>query len=291
MKRILVILSPIFVLLMAIFFASSFAYAAVLIFGDGVSFRTIFKRLTQLFLVLSIFPLMYALKLNKNDLGIAGGKVFIKQLAQGAVLGLITLIPVFVFLYLLDVYEINTAKPWTLSWLSKKLVLEFLLAMLISLFEEPVFRGILLSGLKKQLPIWPSIAISSFYYAALHFVNSDIEIPAQEAGLLSGFFLLQDAFGQVLTPVYVSPFLALFTVGFFLGLLRTQIKTSLALCIGCHAGWVWQIKLSKSFFQTNIHSDYFFLISSYNGVIGHLVTIWLALAMAGYFIYKRSYSR
>jgi uncharacterized protein len=276
------------VLLLAIFLASSFAYVGVMIFGDSVSFRTLFKKLTQIFLVLSIFPLMYWLKLNKSDLGIAGGKVFFKQFAQGWVLGFITLLPVFALLFVLDVKQIDTARPWTLGWFSKKLILEFLLAMLISLFEEPVFRGILLASLSRILPLGQAIAISAFYYAGLHFVNSNTEISAHAANVFSGFTLLQDAIGRLFNPAYFSPFLALFTVGVFLGLLRTQIKTSLGICIGCHAAWVWLIKLNKSLFNTNPQSEYLFLVSRYDGVIGPLITLWLAITITGYLAYKRN---
>jgi uncharacterized protein len=109
--------------------------------------------------------------------------------------------------------------------------------------------------------------------------------------MFSGFKLLGEAFAHLLNPEILSAFFALFAVGVFLGLLRTQVKASLGLCIGCHACWVWQIKLSKDLFNINPSSDYLYLVSSYDGVIGPLVTTWLALAIAGYFFYKRLHYR
>ena len=76
-------------------------------------------------------------------------------------------------------------------------------------------------------------------------------------------------------------------VGIFLGVLRTQVKVSLGLCIGCHTCWVWQIKMSKQLFNTDFSSEYLYLVSSYDGVIGPLVTGWLMLAIAGYFVYQQ----
>jgi uncharacterized protein len=76
-------------------------------------------------------------------------------------------------------------------------------------------------------------------------------------------------------------------VGIFLGILRTQVKASLGLCIGCHTCWVWQIKISKRLFNTDFSSEYLQLVSGYDAVIGPLVTAWLVLAIAGYFAYQR----
>ena len=287
MRRCAYALAPLMVLLLATFLACILAYFLVLALGDDLSIRTIIRKSTQLFLVLSIFPAMYYLKLNKFDLGFSPKPLFFKQLWQGVGLGFVTLMPVFIVLYLLGVNIIDESQPWTLFWVSKKLVIELLLALLISLFEEPVFRGILLTGLSKKLSIWSAVIISAFYYAILHFLDSKTQIPAQEINLFSGFKLLGEAFTHLLNPEILSAFFALFAVGMFLGVLRTQVKTSLGLCIGCHACWVWQIKLSKSLFNINPNSDYLYLVSNYDGVVGPLVATWLTLAIVGYFMYQR----
>jgi uncharacterized protein len=280
-------LIPLLVLLAATFLACILAYFLMSVWGDDLSFRTIIRKSTQLFLVLSIFPAMHYLNLSKFDLGFSVRPLFVKQLWQGVSLGFITLMPVFIVLYLLDVNVIDESRSWTFLWASKKLAIELLLALLISLFEEPVFRGVLLTGLSKKLAVRSAILISAFYYAILHFLDSKIQIPVQDITIFSGFNLLGDAFAHLLNPEILSAFFALFAVGVFLGVLRTQVKASLGLCIGCHACWVWQIKLSKDLFNINSSSDYLYLVSSYDGVIGPLVTTWLALAIAGYFFYKR----
>lgn len=286
MKRCLYALIPLLVLLVATFLACILAYTLVSLWND-LSFRFIVKKSSQLFLVLSIFPAMHYLKINKCDLGFSARPVFFKQVWQGVGLGFITLMPVFILFYLLGVNVIDESKSWTFFWVSKKLGIELLLALLISLFEEPVFRGVLLTGLSKKFAVRSAILISAFYYAILHFLDSKIQIPVQEITIFSGFNLLGDAFAHLLNPEILSAFFALFAVGVFLGLLRTQVKASLGLCIGCHACWVWQIKLSKDLFNINPSSDYLYLASSYDGVIGPLVTMWLTLAIAGYFLYKR----
>ena len=167
------------------------------------------------------------------------------------------------------------------------MAISLLFALIISLIEEPLFRGILLVGLNKKMSVIAAILISSTYYAALHFLSPKTDIPVQELNLLSGFTLLGEAVTHLFNPNILSAFFALLLVGIFLGVLRTQVKSSLGLCIGCHTCWVWQIKMSKQLFNTNFGSDYLYLVSSYDGVIGPLVTGWLILAIAGYFAYQR----
>jgi len=277
---------PLLVLLTAISLACIMGYFIVQGIGDIVPFRKIISKSTQLFLILSIFPTMAYLKINKEELGFAPRPVFLKQLLQGFGLGFITLMPVFIAQYVLKINVIDETLIWSVGWVARNMAISLLLALIISLIEEPLFRGILLVGLNKKMPVIAAILISSTYYAALHFLSSKTDIPLHDLNLLSGFKLLGEAAGNMLNPNIRQAFFALLLVGIFLAVLRTQVKASLGLCIGCHTCWVWQIKMSKKLFNTNFSSDYLYLVSSYDGVIGPLVTGWLMLAIAGYLVYK-----
>jgi uncharacterized protein len=285
--RLLYALVPLLVLLTAISLACIVGYFIVQGIGDFVPFRKIISKSTQLFLVLSIFPAMAYLKINKEELGFAAKKVFLKQLLQGFGLGFMTLMPVFIVLTMLKINVIDETQLWTVGLLARNMAISLLLALIISLIEEPLFRGILLVGLSKKVPVMAAILISSTYYAALHFLSSKTDIPVQDLNVFSGFKLLGEAVGNLLNPNILSAFFALLMVGVFLAVLRTQVKASLGLCIGCHTCWVWQIKMSKKLFNTDFSSDYLYLVSSYDGVIGPLVTVWLMLAIVGYFVYRR----
>lgn len=285
-KSIFYALIPLMVLLATASLASLAGYFIMLGIGDQLPLRKVITKTTQLFLVLSIFPAMAWLKISKEELGFAARSVFLKQLWQGFGLGLLTLLPVFVVLYALGVNVLDEGQHWTAGLIAKKTALSLLLALIISLIEEPIFRGILLVGLKKKLPVIAAIVISSLYYAALHFLNSKTDVPHQAVHLFSGFPLMLEAFTNLLNPEISSAFFALLLVGIFLAILRTQVKASLGLCIGCHTCWVWQIKMSKTLFNADLNSDYGYLVSSYDGVIGPLVTGWLGCAVIGYCIYK-----
>ena len=279
-------LLPLLILLIAIALACFISYFVVLSFGEFVEFRKIIRKSTQILLILSILPISYYLKINKAELGFASLPVFLKQLVLGFGLGLLTLLPVFIALYLLGINVLDDTQLWTTGWVIKNAIISLLLALLISLIEEPLFRGLLLVSLQKKLPVMLAILISAGYYAALHFINSNTHIATQDLKLYSGFTLLTEAFTNLLNPAIFSAFLALLMVGIFLGVLRTQIKASLGFCIGCHTCWVWQIKLNKTLFNTDFTSKYHYLVSSYDGVIGPLVTVWLLLAVISYFIFR-----
>ncbi|MDD1638197.1 MAG: CPBP family intramembrane metalloprotease [Methylococcaceae bacterium] len=284
-------LAPLLILLAIVSTACLLGYPVTLVLGDPSILRKIIHRLTQIFLVLSIFPAMAYLKLKKEDLGFTAKSVFLKQLQQGFGIGLVTLMPIFIILYVLGVNVADTSQPWTVGFMAEKMIMSLLLALLIGVVEESVFRGMLLAGLKKNMPVFAAILISSAYFAALHFLDSKTEIPRQQLNVFSGFILLGEAIENVLNPKNASAFFSLLMVGAFLAVLRTQIKESLGLCIGCHAGWVWQIKVSGSLFNTDYSSEYLYLVSSYNYVVGPLVTGWLFLAVAGYFVYQQIYKK
>ncbi len=288
MKRYLAYsIVPLLVLLAATSTACLLSYLIALGLDDPSALRKLITRLTQILLLLSIFPAMAYLKLNKEDLGFSARPTFLKQLPQGFGIGLVTLMPVFIVLYVLGIDIVDNSQPWTVGFIAEKTILSLLLSLLIAVVEESIFRGMLLAGLKKNMPVVAAILISSAYFAALHFLDSKTEISQQNFNLSSGFILLGEAFANVLNPKNASAFLSLLAVGAFLAVLRTQVKESLGLCMGCHAGWVWQIKMNGSLFNTDYNSEYLYLVSSYNYVVGPLVTVWLSLAIIGYFVYKK----
>lgn len=287
MRRYLFAFLPLGVILGATFLACMSSYWLTLGFGDEYPLHKLIKKSTQFFLVLGLLPMMILLKLNKTDLGFAPNPVFFKQLLKGFSLGFITLIPVFILLTLLKINVVDETQPWTIFWIGKKLVLELLLALVIGFFEESLFRGLFLKGMSKHLPLTAAILISAFYYASLHFLDSKTPVSLAELNIFSGFGLLGEAILNLVQPDRLPAFFALLMVGIYLGLLRTQATTNLGLCIGCHASWVWQIKLNKSFFNTDFGNPYAYLVSTYDGIIGWLVTGWLLLAVIGLIAYRR----
>jgi hypothetical protein len=279
-------LLPLCVLFSTITLACVLGYSILLIFGDIYSLNKLISRLSQLLLVLSIFPLRHYLKLSWTELGFADKPLFIRQIMTGFIAGLATLLPVFLLLYALGVNVFDDTKIWTVAKILSKTGIALLLALLISVVEEPLFRGLLLTSLQKKLNLATAIIVSAVYYGSLHFLETSTEIPYPQITFSSGFSLFAEAIANWLNPAMLSAFIALVMVGLFLGVVRTQIAQSLGLCIGLHASWVWQIKLTKMFFNPNYFSDYFFLVSVYDGLVGPLIAGWLFLVLLGYALKK-----
>ena len=286
MRYIFYGLVPFFVLLAAILLSCSLGYILVQNIGDTLPFRQILSRLTQIFLLISIFPMMKYLRIDKVALGFPSWWVFLKQLPQGFGLGFIVLTPVFIVLSLLNINQIDYKQEWVVDLLVKNAIMYLLIALLISVIEETLFRGMVLVGLKKKLPVQVAIFLTAIYYAGLHFLIIKTNLSVQDINFFSGFRLLGEAVSNLLNLNNLPAFFALLMVGIFLGILRTQVTSSLGLCIGCHTCWVWQIKMNKKFFNTDFSSEYHYLVSSYDGVIGPLVTGWLLLVVVGYLAYR-----
>lgn len=275
-------LAPLVLLVFLAALACLLGYATLIIGGDIAPLAKIISKITLVLLLLSIFPLKKYLQFDWTDLGFAEKALFFKQIGQGLLLGLLTLMPVLAVLYLLEVHVWDDSRNWSLGKIAEKVGLGLFFATLIAVGEELLFRGLLLTALRRSMPGILAVALSSLYYAALHFVKSETRIAYADLTLGSGLHLMREAFANWLNPAIFSALLALFVVGMFLAVFRSRMPQSLGLCIGCHAGWVWQIKVSKDLFNLNPHTDYLYLVSNYDGVVGPLVSAWLSLALLVY---------
>ena len=285
--KIVVALSPLVVLLLAMLLACLLAYGILFGLGDVLAMDKLISKGTQLFLVLSIFPLAKHLKLSWATIGFLPKPLFYAELRQGFIIGLAVLLPVISLLYFLEVREFDAAKQWSVFLVIKTVLFSALIpAFLISFIEEPVFRGILLSAQYKHFVKFIAIIIAAICYAGLHFLKTDLEIAYEDISVLSGFELIIDALNNALSVKNLSAFFALLMVGIFLGTARLYQQLSLGFCIGCHSAWVFLIKITKRSSSLDHNADYFYLVSPYDGVIGPLVSVWLFIFISVYFSWR-----
>ncbi len=280
MRGMAYVLTPLALLLALVAGSSLLSYGILRLTGDVLPLAKLISKATLVLLLLSIFPFKRYLRLSWADLGFAPAPVFFCQLGLGLLMGLVTLAPVLLTLYALDVQVWDDGRHWSLGKLIWKIAVALFLSLLIGLGEELLFRGLLLSSLRRRLPLLATVAVSSLYFALLHFLKSKTQIPYDQQTLVSGLYLAIEAFGNWLNPEIISALIALFMVGAFLAVVRVSIPNSLGWCMGCHAGWVWQIKLAKDLFNVNPRADHYYLVSTYDGVVGPFVAVWLAVAIA-----------
>jgi membrane protease YdiL (CAAX protease family) len=291
LKKIAITLIPFAMLLLYSFIACFIGYGVFILLDGAIELRRLISRTTQVFLILSIYPVMRWLNNSAVDLGFVAFKPFMKQLLSGGVLGIVTLLPVLLLSYALGITLFDETVSWHLGKVLTSLLITLLLAVLISLLEEPMFRGILITAYLKRIGVAATIFVSSFYYAILHFIKTKTVISVESVSIADSFALMAEAFQNLLNAEHLGAFWALLMVGIFLAIMRTRLQLSLAWCIGCHAAWVWQIKMAHKMTEVNYSSDLLYLISPYDGVIGPMVAMWLSLVICVYFGYEHFSSR
>ncbi len=279
-------LIPFAMLLLFSLMACFVGYGLFLMLDGAIELRRLISRTTQVLLIVSIYPVMRWLNNSMADLGFVAVKPFIAQMLAGALLGVVTLLPVLLLTYALGITVFDTTVNWHLGKVLTSLLVTFLLALLISLLEEPMFRGILITAYLKRIGVVATIFVSSFYYAILHFIKTKTDVSIENVNLADSFVLTVEAFQNLFKPEHLGAFWALIMVGIFLAIMRTRLQLSLAWCIGCHAAWVWQIKMTHKITEVNYGSDLLYLISPYDGVIGPMVAVWLSLVIVLYFGYE-----
>jgi membrane protease YdiL (CAAX protease family) len=236
-------------------------------------YRSLVSRGGQALILLSVYPLAKWLGLCWSDFGLK--RRFLGQWLIGFLLGSAMLGLHMIALVMLDVRIIAWEKfnpHELLPILGKSLAIGFGVALL----EESIFRGALLSIIRRLSNPTMAIVVSAFYYAVLHFIGSKWTTDSEFIGWDTGFRIALDGFAH-LREVAPDSFLGLFVAGLFLGSLRVVLPMSLGLCMGIHAGWVFIIKSSKSVSYINFDSSLIYLVSHYDLIIGYLSAAWLSV--------------
>jgi uncharacterized protein len=278
-SRLAMAFMPLWFLLGVLTMSALLSYGILLVFGDVWALQKLIGRIALALLLLSIFPLRKMLALSWGDLGFAPVQVMLRQIARGFGLALLTLMPAMLILYALDIQQWDDGRGWTIGKLLEKTLLALLIGLLVGLGEESLFRGLLWSSLNARVGAVMAALLSAVYFAYLHFLNAKTEIPYAELDFASPWRLLAEGFSHWLQPDIYPAWLALLMVGLFLAALRWRYTQSLGLCIGCHAGWVWLIRMMKELCNPNPDSPLLGWVSSYDAIIGPFISIWLAVGL------------
>lgn len=200
-------------------------------------------------------------------------KQFFKDLAKGIAFGLLIMLPVAVGLLITENRVFDADLDTSLLNLLDAVVTALVAGLIIALIEETLFRGAMLSAIKKHGSALFAIVSTSLIYASVHFLEPNLDYASDSLHWGSGFILAKDALSSVTDISRIADsFIALFLAGVLLALVRIR-SHRIALCMGIHAGWVMAIKTLKSVTDSNGQSDYAFLTGSYDKVIGILAAI------------------
>lgn len=280
----LVALAPLAYLLACAIAAALLAYPVGGLLRGAIDFDTLVNRGGELILALGLLRLAPKLGIRAPDMGLPGRRSALwHQIRYGFLFGLLMLgLHMLLLLGLeartLDTQKLEAARIIRLSFKA------LLIGVAVASIEESVFRGFLLGSLVGRLGRFGAVAVSAFYFAALHFLDTDLKPAWGDVRWDSGLILVLDAFAH-LPRAELDGFLALFAAGALLGCVRVWRPLGLGYCIGLHMGWVFVIKAVKPFTHGGTHPLIPGLTSHYDGVIGYLSAGW-SLALIALLVFK-----
>ncbi len=190
-------------------------------------------RIAQVSALVLIVPAAWWLHIRSlKELGIERNDRAVRDVLIGlgcAILPLIGLVAVYLSL---EVYKVREDAGFG------TLIRILGTATAVSVFEEFIFRGVMLGLAIRFIGKWPGILSVSAIFALVHFFKPRGAIAREDVTWTSGFELLGSAFSSVDTVgIFLAGCVTLFVIGIILAV-ACRRTSSLWLPIGLHAGWI-----------------------------------------------------
>ncbi|WP_018970440.1 CPBP family intramembrane glutamic endopeptidase [Rubritalea marina] len=216
---------------------------------DNARFSRYFNRALMATALVLLFPLIKSLRRKGGEK--EEKKPFLQRinpqargwrdlaLALGFSAGFLTLLVALLY----QLGWIETADDFVFAKAFQKAIIP---AIIVSLLEEWLFRGVLYSVLARKLNVAANITGLSLFFAAVHFLSPpDGAQVADPRHFLAGFEMLGLIGQKFLTAAeFFGVFMTLFVVGVTLAYTR-YVTGSLWFAIGLHAGWVFSLKFTN----------------------------------------------
>jgi hypothetical protein len=248
-------------------------------------FDDLVMRVLRLYGLLGLWPLLTSLHLNtKEGWGYGHGRRgFLKGLLLGALAGVVSMLLVALVLLMLDIRVARPGVSLSPVVMSMLVAQSAFAGLLVGFLEETWFRGALQSSVAGVSNGGVAIVFVALIYGAMHFVSSDINIPADEVGWLSATAVLFTSLHGFRDSALFDSLFALVASGLLLGLVRHRTGR-IAECIGIHAGWVMVVKILRQTTYPNADASGSFMIGDYDGVIGILAGLWFSSLAIAYYL-------
>ena len=226
-------------------------------------------------LIFSGFYLKYHQMYSRQSFGFSSSKkIFLGNLLQGILAGILVLALLNLFLLLFGVHQIKPNLDYFWSNLFLIIIKAILAGLVVGLIEESIFRGALFSSLYKKTGAVVTVTLTSLVYAAVHFLKYRALPEGAEITWVTGIEMLPEAFFRISDPNIIDHFLTLLVLGVLLSMVRIR-NGNIAMCIGIHAGIVMTMKVTGKFSDYMPGSQFDFLVSRYDHMLGYLSLVWL----------------
>ena len=218
---------------------------------------------------------------DRASLGFAAPRaVFLRELAIGLALGVITMAGVAASMAALGLLDFHPAAGYGAGALAALVAKRLASGLAVALIEETALRGAMFSGIRRESGTTAAVVLTSLVYSATHFLGS-FHIPAAQVSSWSGVALLHGTLQSFDHPLGIADaFLCLTAVGLVLALVRS-ITGNIAAGMGLHAGWVWVMLVAHSLSQPKRTAALAFLLSRHDGFTGWLVLGWTVVLGIG----------
>ena len=211
-----------------------------------------------------------------------------RALGLGLLIGIGILLLLFLAQWALGVHHLAIpADKATAYYFIRTLLSGLLSGLAVGFIEETFFRGLMHTGMRRSLGLWPTAMLTGALYAGLHFMKPGdppagiFDTPMAADMILTGLGRVGD-----FAPIADS-FITLMIAGMFLSVVRERTG-SILWAIGIHAGWVAVIKVAKYLTDpTVVDGQTSALIGSYDNITGWMASVWLAALIVAYVWWSR----
>ncbi|MEM7098235.1 MAG: CPBP family intramembrane glutamic endopeptidase [Pseudomonadota bacterium] len=237
-----------------------------------VPYEKVLSRSILLFAAIGLVPLWRKLGLNSQGIGLAP--------FDRAVLRPAYLIGVALILPLLLFYAVTGFRVWNtaidLSGLDfwRFVLVAFVSAWLVGIFEESLFRGVFFGSVFEKFGFWFAAVSSSAFYSAVHFIGGVDDVVVENVGFTTGFKMVGLAFTQFtqMSEIWDSA-LSLFLLGMLFCVVR--VRVGLWACIALHSAWVFGIRTFKELTVRDVVNPFASWTGEYDHFVGNLASVWL----------------
>lgn len=247
-------------------------------------YSRVLSRCVLLIAGLGLLPAWRLAGLSASQVGL--NPVILRHVAAAYPIGLAVVAPLMLVFLVVDYRFADPGVDYLGSELLMFIPVALVSGILVGIFEETLFRGVLFGAMRRHYAFAPTAAAVSFAYAIVHFLDRSalaVDAVAWNSGFESAMHALD---GLAYPPDYWDSFVALFLLGVLFCWVRERI--GLWWCIGLHASWVFAIRLFKEVTMSNELSPYAELVGTYDNFVGHLVSVWLVFIFVLLALYRRA---
>ncbi len=270
--------------LAAVIFGASVLGAVIFPFLDVV-YDKVFSRALILMAVVLLWPLASALRLSRDELGIASFRP--PWLVWGWVGGVLLILPPAAVMFAVGFRVLDDrVDAYTLEF-GGLVVLAALSGLIVGVVEELLFRGLIHGLLRRWLGFFAAATVGSALYAVMHFLKLPEDTPViATPGVTAGVNVLLAGLQPLASPLqYWDSFISLWLLGMVLCWVRNN-SGQIWICVGLHAAFVLVIRVIKDLTVRDVVNQWAWIVGEYDHFVGHLISVWIIAIMLTMLVWR-----